>query len=136
MKTCTKCKEELRLSKFHKDSATKDGYHTVCKDCRSIHYSDENAFRKERAVSHYGSACKHCNGVFNNAVYDFHHIDESTKEHSPSSLIQKTADFEAVKKELDKCLMLCANCHRIEHARIDEERYNSIINNREGSNVH
>ena len=84
--------------------------------------------RKTRAVEHYGGACKHCGGVFHIDIYEFHHIDESTKEFEPSPLIRATEDFDIVKKELDKCLMLCPNCHRMEHIRLDEDnRVNRIV---------
>lgn len=32
---CTKCKEELPLSEFHKDKSQPHGYHYTCKKCRS-----------------------------------------------------------------------------------------------------
>ena len=47
-------------------------------------------------------------------VIDFHHIDPKEKEFNISRKLclgQKT-----LKKEIDKCVCLCANCHRRVHA--------------------
>lgn len=49
-------------------------------------------------------------------VLEFHHKDTDKKDFAISKA-RLTAFNENVKKELDKCLCLCANCHREEHAR-------------------
>ena len=36
--TCSKCAEDKLKDEFHKNKATKTGLHTICKECRSIHY--------------------------------------------------------------------------------------------------
>lgn len=69
---------------------------------------------KEKAVAYFGNVCKHCKLETSHlCVYDFHHLDMSEKEADPGSLLHYSWD--RIKKELDKCIMLCANCHRIEH---------------------
>jgi hypothetical protein len=40
---------------------------------------------------------------------DFHHIDPNKKEYSISDL--KTYSFDKLKVELDKCILVCRNCH-------------------------
>ena len=45
-------------------------------------------------------------------VYDFHHRDPSQKDFSIS---KNAKSFEKCKQELDKCDLLCANCHRLRH---------------------
>jgi hypothetical protein len=37
-KICSNCKQELPLSKFHKDKDKWDGYQTICRNCRSKYY--------------------------------------------------------------------------------------------------
>ena len=69
---------------------------------------------KESLVDAMGGCCQHCNGVFNLAAYDFHHI--SKKEANPSNIIN-SASIQKIAEEIEKCILLCANCHRIEHAR-------------------
>ena len=57
------------------------------------------------------------------AAIDFHHIDPNTKEISISAAMQHkpTPEREAVlKKELEKCIILCANCHREHHFGLTE----------------
>tara|TARA_R100000365_G_C2699200_1_gene38316 strand:+ start:87 stop:542 length:456 start_codon:yes stop_codon:yes gene_type:complete len=63
-----------------------------------------------------GSGCAHCGNHFKNnpQVLDFHHIDPKTKN---VSHFWRTSysQFNKILKEIKKCIVLCANCHRIEH---------------------
>ena len=45
---------------------------------------------------------------------DFHHLDPSKKEGSPRQMILSSR--QKLLKELEKCVPLCATCHRIRHA--------------------
>ena len=58
-------------------------------------------------------ACIKC-GQNHPATFDFHHIDSSTKEESVNKLIKNRA-FKRAMEEVQKCVVLCANCHRIHH---------------------
>ena len=50
-------------------------------------------------------------GKFNLAL-EFHHIDSTQKDKDYSNY--KTS-FDKLKPELDKCILLCSNCHREHH---------------------
>jgi len=58
-------------------------------------------------------SCVKC-GQNHPATLDFHHIDSSTKEASVNKLIKNRA-FKRAMEEVKKCVVLCANCHRIHH---------------------
>jgi hypothetical protein len=58
-------------------------------------------------------SCIKC-GQNHPATFDFHHIDSSTKEASVNKLIKYRA-FKRAMEEIKKCVVLCANCHRIHH---------------------
>ena len=45
----------------------------------------------------------------------FHHLDPSVKDFQLSNARTKILT-ESVKQELDKCVLLCLNCHAIRHA--------------------
>jgi transcription elongation factor Elf1 len=47
---------------------------------------------------------------------DFHHIDQSTKDRSVALSIRWGWGKERIKKEIQKCIVLCSNCHRKLHA--------------------
>lgn len=71
---------------------------------------------KKKAVEYLGGACQDC-GLKTDVVqvYDFHHRDPSQKDFGIAKFL--TCDFDAVvAPELDKCDLLCSNCHRIRHA--------------------
>ena len=68
---------------------------------------------KRQAIEYCGGKCTHCGGIFPPAVYDFHHIDPNEKEVAISKIMSHS--WESIKIELNKCILLCANCHRIEH---------------------
>ncbi len=49
----------------------------------------------------------------NISALQFHHLDEDTKEFSIAQAYNRS--WESIKKELDKCILICANCHAEEH---------------------
>lgn len=69
---------------------------------------------KDALVDALGGCCSSCGGIFPSAVYDFHHT--GAKDADPSALIAN-GSIERIAKELERCVLLCANCHRIEHAK-------------------
>lgn len=70
---------------------------------------------KLRGIEYLGGKCCDCQNEYPSCVYDFHHRDPTTKEFDGNAFTTKS--WENVKKELDKCDLLCANCHRIRHSK-------------------
>lgn len=52
---------------------------------------------------------------------EFHHLDSEEKEFGVASITHH--NFEKILKEVEKCIMVCANCHRELHAGILEFNY-------------
>jgi len=46
---------------------------------------------------------------------EFHHPDIKEKEYLVSDLIRHGASKKLILREIDKCILLCANCHRKFH---------------------
>ncbi|HSW89297.1 MAG TPA: hypothetical protein VLH19_00290 [Patescibacteria group bacterium] len=60
-------------------------------------------------------SCEIC-GESTTACLDFHHRNKETKIISVSMFWQKGWGIERIKTEIDKCIVVCANCHRKIHA--------------------
>jgi hypothetical protein len=58
-------------------------------------------------------SCLEC-GVNHPAVLDFHHIDPEMKTASVHALAQAKS-YLAAMEEVQQCVVLCANCHRVYH---------------------
>jgi len=69
--------------------------------------------RKLKLVEHFNNKCGDCGGVFPPCCYDFHHVDPSTKSFEIAPRLD--GNFETILKEAEKCIMICANCHRVRH---------------------
>lgn len=69
---------------------------------------------KQKAVDYKGGKCARCGYDRCMAAMEFHHIDPSKKEGELSKL--KHGPWIKFKKELDKCILLCSNCHRELHS--------------------
>ena len=134
VKACYKCheeKEEHLFKKDYKKCYTTKGivkYTNCCLTCtikgnqkwveNNREESNKNAqdrrhARKLRAVEYKGGICASCNVVFHFSSFDFHHIEPNTKHKDPGLMM--TYSDERLFKELDKCILLCANCHRKHH---------------------
>ena len=127
-KLCYKCGRELPLEQFNKNCTRKDGLSAECKDCcgkyirdyyqkhREYYLDKVNARVKSRQeyINQFKTKCSQC-GMEHPAALDFHHIDQSTKRFALSAASKMKLSLEEIKDEIDKCVILCANCHRIEH---------------------
>lgn len=71
--------------------------------------------KKEQAIKYKGGKCSRCG--YNTCIeaLDFHHIDPTKKEVEVSHAIRNAWKWEKLKIELDKCILLCSNCHRELH---------------------
>lgn len=74
---------------------------------------------KEMVVEYRGGKCILCGYKKYVGALDLHHVDESTKEFV-LSMNGLTRSWEKIKKEADKCVVLCANCHREVHGEISQ----------------
>ncbi|MGQ3412767.1 homing endonuclease associated repeat-containing protein [Natrinema sp. LN54] len=87
-------------------------------------HADRNTERSlERRESHRAWAnelqrarggCTRCDET-DPACLDFHHLDAAEKEMAVGKLIAFGYSKERIKSEIEKCIVLCANCHRKEH---------------------
>ncbi len=70
---------------------------------------------KEKLVKYKGGSCKCCGYNICVEALEFHHIDPDEKDFSISG---KSWSFEKLNSEVDKCIMVCSNCHKEIHAGI------------------
>ena len=56
--------------------------------------------------------CSQC-GEDHPSTIDFHHV--KGKDANISKLVAEGYSKERIKRELDKCIVLCSNCHRKKH---------------------
>lgn len=82
-----------------------------CTVCRTEAVQRRRQKVKQKAVEYLGGKCQRCEYDTCIEALEFHHRDPSTKEFGISSG-GHTRSWERVQKELDKCDLLCANCHR------------------------
>lgn len=108
---CNRCNQELDENNGYKRG---DKYYTTCKACQQKYVSDRETGLKKCLVEYKGGRCERCGYCKNYAVLQFHHRDPTQKEFTISDY--KISDFnDDIKDELDKCVLLCANCHGETH---------------------
>lgn len=88
----------------------------LCNSC--VSHNRKNSL-KVRAVEYKGGKCEACGYDKCVESLTFHHTDPSKKDFALSSMQQK--DWATNLKELDKCQLLCFNCHQELHAK--ESKY-------------
>jgi hypothetical protein len=71
--------------------------------------------RKLRAIEYLGGACSICNYKKSPRALQFHHKDPSQKDFGIGST---NVSWKRTVKELDKCILVCSNCHAEIHDKI------------------
>ena len=99
VKQCTRCGKE------HTQNAN------MCPSCYSV---QRRIDIKTRAVEYKGGKCILCGYQRCTDSLVFHHINPEEKSFAISGTYLRS--WEKIKEELDKCVLLCANCHGEVHA--------------------
>lgn len=141
MKTCGKCELNLSYDDFCVKNHTKDGYSYYCRECSSKqakkYYKNtpsvkaktikrNKKFLLEKKVYVYNYLLNHpcaC-GEARPECLDFDH--QHNKIMNVSTMISKNWGLNTIKSEIEKCVVLCSNCHRAKTAK-DFNWYNSIL---------
>lgn len=114
-KSCRGCKKELPFIEDYFYMNSKWGKsRALCKICSRKSKNDRNNKLKKWAVDLLGGSCSVCG--YNKCIgaLDFHHTDPSKKDFSIADKKSKTA----IESELEKCIVVCKNCHSEIHAGI------------------
>lgn len=82
------------------------------KHCSSCSVTLWRKRMKLRAVAYKGGKCVECGFDTYVTALEFHHLDPSEKEFTFAGV---TIGWDRMKTELDKCVLLCSNCHRAVH---------------------
>jgi hypothetical protein len=126
---CTKCVEEKTQEEFFFKNKAKGIRSTVCKVCqrsykikyynsnKQSHY-DRNKITqgkiKEYILGIKSKGCTICDEASPECI-DFHHLDPKQKEDNISG-IHYFGSLKRAVREMEKCIPVCANCHRKIHA--------------------
>lgn len=110
-------KQKLQEDGFYKESWLSPEANARFK-VKSQEAIDECNKRKQRErlklISEYKAkkGCERCGYNEHPCALDFAHKDPKTKKFTISKVL--TRNFELIQKEIDKCRVLCSNCHRLE----------------------
>ena len=77
---------------------------------------------RKMGIAELGGKCVFCGYSRDNHALDFHHVDESTKEFGLSER-GLTRSWKKIVIELNKCILVCANCHREIHSGLRQVKY-------------
>lgn len=113
---CKYCNEDKPESSFPTAGVVK-GKTYFRKKCNSCYIAmkTERKVRIKSDIADFRKTlkCEHC-GNKDYRVLEFHHKNDD-KEHNVADMLKRGYSLVRVMKEIQKCIPLCANCHRIEH---------------------
>lgn len=109
---CSLCDSVKDVEDFYDNN----GY---CKICHSEYHSER--IRRIKMIKYKGGECVDCKKTlfdFHPDVFDFHHRNPNEKDINFNRIKYKKWEF--IKGEIDKCDLICTNCHRTLEAEIRE----------------
>ena len=134
-KTCSKCGATKPVESFTRKKSGRDGYNAKCKECTrqasKKHYDQHTQYYKDKAAASRTSLlvksqelikkakdvpCADCNNRFPAVAMDFHHVS-GDKLANVGNMTSWGSSLPKLQAEIDKCVVLCACCHRIRHIR-------------------
>jgi len=110
MKECTKCKQSKDDSEFYRKG---ERLQSFCKECFNNYCAERWISRKKEAIQSKGGKCEMCGYDKYYGALEFHHKNPTEKDVDWSKL--RLRSKQKINEELNKCMLVCANCHREIH---------------------
>jgi len=122
-KECTRCIVEKPLEEFYVNRYSSTGRTAMCKACESAEVQAK-AREKLRIICHSKELfpCEDCGGYFSHYKMQFDHVPCRGRADKTNTWNSWT--WERILKEMDKCDLVCGNCHL---ARTWQRRENRLI---------
>jgi hypothetical protein len=138
-KICCRCSQPRPVEDFNKNRKRRDGLQSFCRTCdngqrrawyRQPGMKDAEIARnreQRRAIVEWFAELKSrlkCDQCPENhpATLDFHHRNAEEKDFGLAELSRKSTNKDRILRELAKCQVLCANCHRKLHYNLKQAR--------------
>ena len=141
-KFCPECKKEKPEEEFTWKDKKKNLRAWICKNChraykkewyqnnKKVHIDGVNKYklirrnkiRQEINEMKMSSGCVKCGYKKCVEALDFHHQDNHIKEECISKMICLGFSLSKLKKEIEKCIIVCSNCHREIHRAVLAEK--------------
>ena len=113
MPICSTCKIQLNEDNAYKKGKRLQSY---CKPCMNKIFQDRWKQRKLDAIQYKGGKCQVCGYSKYYGALEFHHRNPEEKEFAWQKM--RLVSKDRLTAELDKCDLLCANCHREVHVEL------------------
>lgn len=110
MQKCAKCLIDKRKKEFYRKNGKR--LQSYCKQCLLNYQMARWHKRKLEAIAYKGGKCSRCGYNQHWAALCFHHLRDKELNWNKARQVSRERMF----KELDKCELLCANCHMEHHA--------------------
>lgn len=110
-KICSRCKTEKEEIEFPVNGGRR---HSWCKKCHR-EVVNEKYFQNREWVNSFKKKCEICGYDKNKSALEFHHVDKN-KEFGINQLARRAlTNKQKIIDEMEKCIVICANCHRELH---------------------
>ena len=89
---------------------------TICGACHNKYTLQKGLEKRQKAIDYLGGKCQICDYNKHYGALEFHHLDPSIKDPKYGNL--RSWSWDRIVREIQKCVLLCANCHREVHAEV------------------
>lgn len=108
-KKCTKCSKFLpNTEQYYSARKDRADLYSVCRSCKSDIGTEKSRVFKKKCLEYIGSKCIICQYDKYVGALQFHHVAPDEKDFKISG---PTVFTKEIKKELDKCIVVCSRCH-------------------------
>lgn len=122
--TIEECMVKFNIKKStvtrHTDNKRIESFMTE-EDRKLANYARVKRYRYEiklKSIQYKGGCCEKCGYNKCNSALEFHHLDPNEKDFGIGSYT--VLAWDKIKEELDKCILVCANCHREIHEELNK----------------
>lgn len=129
MRICSRC--QLAKSEAEFNSKGKSYLHSFCRECLHLYHKEYYAANRARYLAKARKRnaeqsvllrrfieqakdvpCADCGIKYPTWVMEFDHLDDQVKIANISDMRRRAYSMETIQKEIAKCEVVCANCHR------------------------